>query len=174
MSRWTLGCCLFLATLVESVLWGVRSGPGWLLLVGLGFVLSHFLRWRLERTGNAWVNWLWLGATGLASSPFLYHAELVHWAAPPLCLITLILACFYTVALPRPLESLTTTALVSLGSAGETWQMASSQLPTFSTSTRKGMAMALPLLLLFGLLFMQADPGFQGFLTSWLGDWRFS
>jgi hypothetical protein len=174
MSCWTLGCCLFLATLVESVLWGVRSGPGWLLLVGLGFVLSHFLRWRLERTGNAWVNWLWLGATGLAASPLLYHAELVHWAAPPLCLITLILACFYTVALPRPLESLTTTALVSLGSAGETWQMASSQLPTFSTSTRKGMAMALPLLLLFGLLFMQADPGFQGFLTSWLGDWRFS
>lgn len=174
MSRWTLGCCLILATVVEAVLWGVRSGPGWLLLVATGFLLSQSLRWRLERKFNAWAGWLWLAATGLAAAPFLYHAEMVHWAAPPLCLVSLVLACFYTVVSPRPLETLASTPLLSTVSAGETWQMASSQMPTFSASTRKGLAMALPLVLLFGLLFVQADPAFQGFVTQWLGDWRFS
>ncbi len=170
MSRWFLGSCLILATLVETVLWGVRSGPGWLLLVATGFLLSQFLRWKLERPGNAWANWLWLGATGLGASPFLYHAELVHWVAPPLCFTTLVLACYHTVALPRPLEALTTTTLCSWGSASEAVHMASSQLPRLSPSTFKGLGMALPLLMLFGLLFVQADPAFQGFLTSWLGD----
>ncbi|MBX3166901.1 MAG: DUF4173 domain-containing protein [Candidatus Eremiobacteraeota bacterium] len=174
MSRWFLVSCLSLASLVEAVLWGVRSGPGWLLLVALGFFLSHFLRWRLERPGNAWSNWLWLGAAGLGAAPFLYHAELVHWLAPPLCFTTLILACFYTVALARPMEALTTTSLCSRGSAGQAAHMATSQFPRFSPSTLKGLGMALPLLMLFGLLFLQADPGFQGFLTGWLGDWRFA
>jgi len=174
MSRWTLGCCLILATVVEAVLWGVRSGPGWLLLVVTGFLLSQSLRWRLERRFNPWAGWLWLAATGLAAAPFLYHAEMVHWAAPPLCLVSLVLACFYTVVLPRPLEALTSTPLLSSGSAGDAWQMAATQMPSFSSSTRKGLAMALPLVLLFGMLFVQADPGFQGFATQWLGDWRFS
>lgn len=174
MSRWFLGSCLILATLVEAVLWGVRSGPGWLLLVALGFCLSHFLRHRLERPGNLWANWLWLGAVGLAASPFLYHAELVHWVAPPLCFTTLILACFYTLALPKPMEALTTTSLGSWGSATEALQLATSELPRPSPSTLKGLGMALPLVLLFGLLFLQADPGFQGFLTCWVGDWRFA
>lgn len=172
MSRWILGGCLILATLVEAVLWGVRSGPGWLLLVALGFILSQALRWRLERPGNGWAGWLWLGAAGLGAAPFLYQAELIHWVAPPLCLVALSLACFHTVALPRPLEALASTPLLSAASAGQSVHIACSQVPQFSASTRKGLAMALPLLLLFGLLFVQADPAFQGFLTTWLGDWR--
>lgn len=172
MSRWFLGSCLALAALVEAVLWGVRSGPGWLLLVALAFGLSHFLRWRLERRGNGWAAWLWAAATGLAAAPFLYHAQVVHLAAPPLCLTALLLACFYTVVLPRPVEALPATTLLSLRSAAESVHIGSSQLPAFSASTRKGLGMALPLVLLFGLLFIQADPAFQGFLFAWVGDWR--
>ncbi|MBN9414519.1 hypothetical protein ABS71_04790 [bacterium SCN 62-11] len=172
MSRWFLGSSLIVAGLVEAVLWGVRSGPGWLLLVALAFVLSHFLRWRLERRGNGWAGWLWLGSAALASAPFLYHAQLVHLVAPPLCFVALLLACFYTVSLPKPLEVMSTTVLFSWGSASEAVHMAASQLPRFSASTRKGLGMALPLVLLFGLLFVQADPAFQGFLAGWLGDWR--
>ena len=172
MSRWFLGSCLVLAGLVEAVLWGVRSGPGWLILVAVTFALSQLLRRRLERRGNAWSVWLWLAAGGLATAPFLYQAEVVHWAAPPLCLSALVLACFYTVALPKPVEALTTTTLASRGSACETLRMAGEQAPVLSPSTRKGLAMALPLLLLFGLLFVQADPAFQGFLVGWLGDWQ--
>lgn len=47
MSRWFLGSCLVLAGLVEAVLWGVRSGPGWLIMVAVAFALSQLLRWRL-------------------------------------------------------------------------------------------------------------------------------
>jgi len=174
MSRWTLLCCLIFASTVEAVLWGVRSGPGWLVLVIIGLGLSQFLRWRLERPQNLWCGWLWVGAAGLAASPLLYQAELVHCLAPPLCALVLLLAIYHTVALPQPLEALTCTSPVSSEGFRAALQLGRSESPQLSPSLRKGLLMALPLLLLFGLLFVQADPAFQGFLTSWLGDWQTS
>ncbi|MFN8612574.1 MAG: DUF4173 domain-containing protein [Vulcanimicrobiota bacterium] len=174
MSRWIILCSLALAGLAEATIWGIRSGPGWLLLVGAAAAASQFLRWRLERPGNGWGSWLWLAALGQAAAPCLYEAEVVHTLAPPLCLISTLLAVYYTVAVAQPLEALTHNSPVGGGSALRAAEMGYQHLPRFSASTRKGLTMAVPLLLLFGLLLMQADPAFEGFLTHWMGDWQSS
>jgi hypothetical protein len=174
MSRWILVCSLTMATLAEATLWGIRSGPGWLLLVALAAATSHLLRWRLERPGNLWSLWLWLAALGLAAAPFLYEAQVVHSLAPPLCLISTILSAYYTVGLPQRLEVLTCNPPLGATSAIEAMLLGRQQMPGLSGSTRKGLGMAAPLVLLFGLLLMQADPAFRGFLTAWLGDWQTS
>lgn len=174
MSRWILLCSLLLATFAEAALWGIRSGPGWLLLVALAATTSHFLRWRLERPGNLWSLWLWLAGFGLAAGPLLYEAQVVHTLAPPLCLISTILAVYYTVALPQRLEALTCNLPLGVTSGVEAVRLGSQQAPGLSHSTRKGLGMAVPLVLLFGMLLMQADPAFQGFLTAWAGDWQAS
>lgn len=172
MARWILICSLLLAALIEGLLWGVRGGPGWLILVVVGALASQLLRHRLERPGNLWSGWLWLAALGQSLAPMLYEAELVHALAPPLCLVSMVLAAYYTVALPQPLESLACRSPWALSSAARAGALGAEQLPRFSASTRKGLAMAAPLLLLFGVLLMQADPAFQDFLFGWLGNWQ--
>jgi hypothetical protein len=49
MTRSVLISSVLFSLTIEAVLWGVRSGPGWLILVVLGALLSHSLRIRLER-----------------------------------------------------------------------------------------------------------------------------
>lgn len=168
MNRSIMLSALTLSIAIEGLLWGLRSGPGWLLLVGLAALLCQWLRRRLERPFCAWVCWLWLGAAGLAASPLLYDAETVHLLAPPLCALALVLAVYHTVAQKQTLEHLTETSLLSWQSSREAYQIGASACPTLSPSTRKGLGMALPLVLLFGLLFLQADPAFEGFLRGGL------
>lgn len=166
MNRCILLSSLALSVIFESLLWGVRSGPGWLILVVLAAGLSDWLRRRLERPFNAWIAWLWLGAGALAAAPLLYDAQTVHTLAPPLCLLTLILAIHHTVSQPQSLELLTETAFCSWKSSREAYRLGASACPTLPPSTRKGLGMAVPLLLLFGLLFLQADPAFEAFLLG--------
>ena len=172
MSRSILVSSLFFSVAIEVVLWGVRSGPGWLMLVLLGALLAQGLRLRLERPLNLWTGWLWLGATALASGPALYDAQVVHWLAPPLCALTLALAMHYTVAGPQSLDNLPQTSLLSLQSGSEAFSLGCSACPAVSPSTWRGLRMALPLLGLFGLLFVQADPAYSSFITRSLSQWE--
>ena len=172
MTRSVLISSVLFSLTIEAVLWGVRSGPGWLILVVLGAVLSHTLRIRLERPFQAWVSWLWLGAGAMAASLALYDAQLLHWVAPPLCATILALAMHHTVSSSQSLNHLPYTCLVTLESSREACAMGSGACPTLSPSTWRGLRMSMPLLALFGLLFVQADPAYSDFLSQGLHHWQ--
>jgi hypothetical protein len=172
MRRANLLAALAWAILVEGGLWGCRSGPGWLLLTLAVAATSWFLMRRWERTCGSWTGILWLSAVAFASGPLLYDAELVHSLAPALCLTTLLLAVHFTLVGPTAPESLTDSRLVSFAAIGETVRCERELVAVpASPSVTRGLALAAPMLLVFGSLFVAADPAFAGTWTRWFGDW---
>lgn len=159
------------ALLIEALLWGVRSGPGWLLLLVFAATSCESLRRNLERPFKAWTASLWLAALMFATSLCLYDAQLVHNLAPPLCLLTMLLAVYHSLARHTRLDHLTQCQVLTCASAGQAFQCASQSLPVPQRSFRQGILTALPLLTIFGMLFLQADPGYSRAVENALRGW---
>lgn len=171
MKRANLGVALAWAAIVEVALWGLRSGPGWMLLLLAAGVLSAVLLRRWERSCGGWTAALWLSGAGFATAPLLYDAELVHSLAPPLCLLTLLLAVHFTLVGPTTPESLTDTQLFSLAAMGQACQAERELAVPASPSVWRGLGLAAPMLLVFGALFVAADPAFASGLQGLFGEW---
>lgn len=173
MRKVNVGVSLCWALVVEVALWGVRSGPGWMLLFLVCAALSGYLLLRWERRFSPWVGSLWAGALAFSAPPLLYDSGVVHVLAPPLCLVTLLLAIHFTLVGPTRVESLTDSSLFSGAAVGEAVLAAREELgggTTLSPSWRRGALLAVPMLTLFGALFLAADPAFGEALGHWFGD----
>lgn len=164
MTRVFWVCALLMAVLLESVLWGVRAGPGWLLVVVASLGVSQFLRRRLERPLRLWTLVLWLlaGLYGLATT--LYDSEVVHLLGPGLCSIFLLLACLHTICASPQCEFLGQVGPWSSSALGVSLQSGCASLPSAPRSVLPGLLKSIPLCLVFGLLFLSADPAY---LESW-------
>lgn len=171
MSRFLLLQAALSATAIEGLLWGVRSGPGWLLLATLGFTLSHQLRRRLERRPS-WSGWLWLASFMFAASTALYDSPVVHVLAPMLCALSLCLAVHHTLARATRVESLLYSPLLQWQASCDVYRSARGNLPVLSGSNARGLILAIPLVSLFGLLFVQADPAYAAQLQSLGLEWQ--
>lgn len=172
MSRWFLAQAVLTALAIEGLLWGVRSGPGWAALVLFALATSHILRRRLERRAKAWTAWLWLAAGMFAASTTLYDADLVHLLSPLLCGLSLTLAIHHSIARSPALESLISSPLLERQAGDQVWRTGIATLPPMSGPTARGLLLAFPLVSLFGLLFIQADPAYAAQLQSLGLEWQ--
>lgn len=165
MLLWSLG----LAGLVEYFLWGHRAGLGWLLLVVMTAVAANSLRVRLRRPLALWVTIPWGCALAFALAMLWHDGKVVHELGPYLLSVSLGIAVFFSVTGAAPLESLTCswTSLLNLPAvmfevvdAGLESRQNTRSGPALG-SVLKGLVMVVPLLILFGALFMAADPGYS-------------
>jgi len=159
------------AVLIEALLWGVRGGPGWLILLVVTASASESLRRSLERPFKKWTLLLWLVALMFATGPCLYDAELVHNLAPPLCVVAMLLAVYHSLARHTQLDHLARCQVLTCASVGQAYAAASGAFPVPQRSFRQGVLSALPLLAIFGSLFLQADPGYARAVENTLRGW---
>lgn len=159
---------LALGVLAETLLWNHRAGPGWLFFTLLTLLIALELRRLLERRAGAWVWLLWGAAGAFSLSLFLYDGTVVHALAPWLAAITLSLACYWSLAGPAPLEALgyadwmgrwADPVSIAVASGGGVRDLAGTR-PAWG-KLLQGLALSLPLLFLFGFLFLQADPNYS-------------
>lgn len=161
------GSALALGGLAEAMLWNHRAGPGWLVFTVTSLLLALELRRRLERSMGAWVWILWGSALAFSLALVTYDAEVVHQAGPWLAGLTVSLAAYWTLAGPAPMDAfgypgwlLRWADFPSMArESGATVRDCGGQRPAWG-KILQGMVLAAPLMLVFGCLFLAADPHF--------------
>jgi hypothetical protein len=163
MNRQWMILAFGLALLGDWLLWGQKAGPGWVIWVSAYLAGTIDAGRRLERPFPLWTLWLWAAAWALAASQFLYAGKVVVCLGPPLCLLTTGLAVYHSLALRSTLESLGSSPIWSLSSWLESNQAALQQLPSGQVGSWGNVLRAIPVVGLFGVLLMAADPAFLRF-----------
>ncbi len=158
-----------LGFLAETALWNHRAGPGWLVFTVLTLLLILELKRRLERASGVWVWLLWGSTLAFSAALALYDGAVLHAVAPWLAGVTLSLAVYWSLAGPSRMEA--------FGAPG--WLLRWADFPFMVresggslravpcwTKILQGLVLAVPMVLLFGGLFLMADPNYERQLSQ--------
>lgn len=162
-----------LAVGVEICLYGHTPGLGWLVFVGAAWAAVAALAHRLERTPPVWVRLLWVAPALLAGSVAVHDSHVIQGAAPLLCALSLVLCTYWTLAGPVAFERFAWAPLPMVASpfhaVGQARRgMRDLDLPARSDvawRALKGLALAVPLVGVFGLLFASSDRVYSEMLS---------
>lgn len=171
MNRTLLGLSLLLAVLADYLLWGQQPGPGWFILVLFSLGATGWLARLFERRLPGWSFFLWTSALLFSLAPLLYQAHLVQLLAPPLCLTALSLAVFHSLASRSRWECLASRLPWGLSATKEYCQALTS-LPMPGRIQGRVVLLALPMWMVFGALFVLADPAYASWIGQLTGSWQ--
>lgn len=165
---------LLMGLAFEVWVYGVVPGIGYLLLWSTGLTATLYLLNKAERRPRSL--WMFLPSFMLTTSLFLYDAEVVRFWSTTLGLATLAWAVAWNLVPEREQEALARLFPQSTfhpgrwgQSVGLTWQNNVRWEPEHSKAlgrTLRGLALAAPLLLVFGALLSSADAVFARGLES--------
>ncbi len=165
---------LVLALAFEGLVYGIVPGIGYLMLWSTAFLVTVYLLKKAERRPRSL--WMFLPSLLLTGSLFLYDATVVRFWSTSLGLITLAWAVAWNLVLEREKDALARLfpqATFHPGrwgrSLNQTWQNNIRWQPEHSKAlgrTLRGLALAAPLLLVFGALLSSADAVFARSLNS--------
>lgn len=172
MSRTLLIVAALWAATLEWSAWGARSGPGWLLLWAVALLGSSWIARRCERPAPLWSRCLWAFSFMFAAAPCLLDSEVVHVFAPPLAALTLAIATFARVSAAPHISDLTRFTPVTASGMQLAWTATRDGIGRpGSPSAWRGLALSLPLLVVFGALLLAADPEWGSAMSRWFEGW---
>lgn len=165
-----------LAVGVEVCLYGRTPGLGWLAFVAAAWAAVTFLAHRLERNPPPWVRLLWLAPVFLAGSVVAHDSHVIQGAAPLLCSLSLVLCTYWTLAGAVAFERFGWAPLPMVASAVHAVPEAGRGLRELNLPRRsdvavrtlKGLALAVPLVAVFGMLFASSDRLYSDMLSRTL------
>lgn len=163
-----------LAVGVEVCLYGRTPGLGWLVFVVAVGAAVMALAHRLERHPPAWVRVLWVAPALLAGAVAAHDSHVIQGAAPLLCVLSLVLCTYWTLAGPVAFERFAWAPLPMVATPIHAVGQARRGVRELDLPARtdvvwralKGVAMAAPLVGAFGLLFASSDRLYADLLSQ--------